>query len=89
MRDERSTEPRVGLHLDVLLHRFDQLEPWLLKRSWPPMTYLLMPGVRAAAQRLALEFDALAPSDPLAAEKAATLRRLLAAFHRLPSKEPP
>lgn len=73
--------------LEEALHRLSMLEPWLLKRRWYPMTYMLMPGVKTSAAALADELERWPetpePEKARASEKAIYLRRLIAEFRRI------
>ncbi len=73
--------------LGEALHRLWRLEPWLLKRRWYPMTYMIIPGVKTSAVALADELERWpetpAPEKARASEKATYLRRLIAEFQRI------
>lgn len=72
--------------LDRLFYDADRVEPWLLKRRWYPMTYMMIPGVKSSAQQLVekLEHWVGSPEEVARAkEKGANLRRLLAGFKRI------
>ena len=54
-RSPAGLQPVDGL--GAALHRLSRLEPWLLKRRWYPMTYMLMQGAKTSAAALADELE--------------------------------
>lgn len=80
-------QPTFARPLDEKLHALGRLEPWLLKRRWYPMSYMMIHGLKTKAQVLAEELEHWSgPPDEraIAVEKGAYLRRLLSNFRRLP-----
>ena len=54
--------------LDEAEARLEQLRPPLTRRIWPPMTYMLIPSVLGAADRLLLWLEAYEGPVPDRAE---------------------
>jgi hypothetical protein len=85
-RSGKRPAPPTPTPLDELLHKADRLEPWLLKRRWYPMSYMMIPGVLSSAQQVAEQLEhwqGSAEEVERARQKGAHLRRLLTGFRRL------
>jgi len=65
--------------LDEAETRLEQLRPALQRRLWPPMTYMLIPSVLGAADRLLVWFEAYTGPEP---ERTETLATELGALRR-------
>lgn len=74
--------------LDERLSQIERHEPWLLKRRWYPMTYMLIPSVLSSARKLAEELEGWASDSAeerqRAREGAARIRCLISEFRREP-----
>jgi hypothetical protein len=69
--------------LNDLRQRVDNLEPKLLQRIWPPMTYMLIPNVLKAADEIITELQSPSmKNDPEAVIILARITDLRANFKR-------
>ena len=63
-----------------LLGRVERIEPWLRRRTWPPLTYMMIPSVLASAANI---IRGLALIDAPEAKRALTrVYELRLAFRR-------